>query len=78
MSELKRTFRPVIEVSDKNVSSNKSNLVSPQEEALYEKVVLELANCSIKQGLWLKSLADNDGDENKAKAHYAKNACSTT
>lgn len=42
------------------------------DEAIYEFIAVELANSSVKQGLWTKALSDSDWDEAKAKAHYVK------
>ncbi len=39
---------------------------------MYEQVAHELTLGEIKQGLWLKAIADSDGNEVKAKARYAK------
>lgn len=42
------------------------------EEALYAQVYVEIEGGDVRQGLWLKALAESDGDELKAKARYAK------
>ena len=49
-----------------------SDTITDEEEALYEQVALELSAGNIRQGVWLKALADNEGDELKAKAAYTK------
>jgi|TARA_B110000114_G_C14889500_1_gene316152 hypothetical protein len=42
------------------------------EETLYAQVYVEIEGGDIRQGLWLKALAESDGDAQKAKARYAK------
>lgn len=42
----------------------------PTDELLYEYVASELKNSLLKEGLWTKSLADNDWNESRAKAQY--------
>lgn len=43
-----------------------------QEEALYELVAEELEAGHKEKGLWLKALANSDGDEGKSMAAYVK------
>jgi hypothetical protein len=45
---------------------------SPEEEALYQKVVEELESSGMRPGVYAKALADSQGDESKAKALYIK------
>ena len=45
---------------------------SPEEEALYQKVVEELESSGMRAGVYAKALADSQGDESKAKALYIK------
>ena len=50
----------------------KGSAPSQIDEAAYEFIAFELANNSVKQGLWTKALADSDWDEAKAKSYYVK------
>jgi hypothetical protein len=50
----------------------KGSAPSKIDEAAYEFIAFELANNSVKQGLWTKALADSDWDEAKAKSYYVK------
>lgn len=52
--------------------SLKGSAPSKIDEAAYELVALELANNSVKQGLWTKALADSEWDDAKAKSCYVK------
>ena len=45
-------------------------LANAQEEALYERAALEVAQGDIRPGLWAKATAAADGDERKAQARY--------
>lgn len=45
---------------------------SPTDEILYEFVAAELANSTLKQGLWTKALSDAEWEEPKAKSIYVK------
>ena len=42
------------------------------EEIAYEQAFLELEEERPRNGLWIKALADSDGDEKRAKAAYLK------
>jgi len=45
---------------------------SPTDELLYEFVASELANSTVKQGLWTKALSESEWNESKAKASYVR------
>lgn len=45
-------------------------LANASEEALYAQAAVEVAEGSIRAGLWAKALSAADGDERKAKARY--------
>ena len=55
-------------------SSAKAKLAASElaEEQLYVEAAEEVASGQIRQGLWVKAIAETGGDEAAAKAYYLK------
>jgi len=59
----------VLQIMDKKTKESMSRLT---EEQIYAKVYEEVSNGKKREGLWAKSLANSDGNEDRAKSLYIK------
>ena len=65
-TRLSQPFKNTTETDDKISAARRRK----DDEKLYEAVAEELSRDEKNEGLWLKAMAETDGDENKTKARY--------
>ena len=68
-NDIKPTINEYKEKHQTN-KSNASNILSMDDNAIYEKVMIEIEEDNKVKSTWAKALAQSDGDDKKAKSIY--------